>query len=76
MLSTVELPAATNGVVDSDVDFELGWLGWVGGWNLRGLAVFALYAAISRLAPCCTRAKASARLVMAVTRTSDKLFKS
>nr|CDJ93531.1 unnamed protein product [Haemonchus contortus] len=30
-LSTVELLAASDGVVDSDVDFEDGRLGWVDG---------------------------------------------
>ncbi|VDO04830.1 unnamed protein product [Haemonchus placei] len=30
-LSTVEVLAATDGVADSDVDFELERLGWVGG---------------------------------------------
>ena len=58
-LSTVKLPAASDGVVDSDVDFEEGRLGWVDGSETPGFAVFAFYAATSRLAPYCTRAKAS-----------------
>ncbi|VDO26161.1 unnamed protein product [Haemonchus placei] len=62
VLSTVELLAAgtTDGVADSDVDFELGRLGWVDDSDPLDFAVFAFYAATSRLAPYSTRAKASA----------------
>ncbi|VDO37832.1 unnamed protein product [Haemonchus placei] len=71
VLSRVKLLPSTDGVVDSDVDFGLGRLGWVDGSDPQGFAVFAFYAATSRLAQYCTRAKASARLVMVVTRTSQ-----
>ncbi|VDO68349.1 unnamed protein product [Haemonchus placei] len=54
----VEQLAATDGVVDSDVDFELGPLSWVDGSDPRGYVVFAFHAATSRLDPYCTRAKA------------------
>nr|CDJ92580.1 unnamed protein product [Haemonchus contortus] len=59
-LSTVDLPAATDGVVDSDVDFEERRPGWVDGSETSGFSDFAFYAATYRLAPYCTRAKASA----------------
>nr|CDJ86505.1 unnamed protein product [Haemonchus contortus] len=48
----IELLAATDGVVDSDVDFELGRPVWVDDSDPRGAAAFAFYAAPSRLAPC------------------------
>ncbi|VDO24479.1 unnamed protein product [Haemonchus placei] len=51
------LLAATDGVVNSDADFEFGRLGWVDGSDPRGVAVFAFYAATSRLPPYCSRAK-------------------
>nr|CDJ92579.1 unnamed protein product [Haemonchus contortus] len=57
-LSTVDLPAATDGVVDSDVDFEERRPGWVDGSETSGFSDFAFYAATYRLAPYCTRAKA------------------
>nr|CDJ98363.1 unnamed protein product [Haemonchus contortus] len=59
-LFTVKLQAATDGVVDSDVDIELGRLGWVDGSNAWGFAVFAFYADTSSLAPYRTWARASA----------------
>ncbi|VDO04138.1 unnamed protein product [Haemonchus placei] len=55
----IELLAATDGVVESDVDFELGRLVWVDGSDPRGVAAFAFYAASSRLVPCvCPRVRA------------------
>ncbi|VDO83971.1 unnamed protein product [Haemonchus placei] len=57
-LSTAELLAVTDGVVDSDVDFGLGRTGWCSDSDTGGAAVFAVYATTSRLAPYRTRAKA------------------
>uniref|UniRef100_A0A7I4Z3S3 DNMT1-RFD domain-containing protein n=1 Tax=Haemonchus contortus TaxID=6289 RepID=A0A7I4Z3S3_HAECO len=39
VLSTVELLAATDAVVDSDVDFELGRLVWIGPYCTRAKAM-------------------------------------
>ncbi|VDO21323.1 unnamed protein product [Haemonchus placei] len=62
VLSTVVLLAATDGVVDSDVDFELGRLVCDDGSGPKCFAVFAFYAVTSRLAPYRTKAKASTPL--------------
>ncbi|VDO05773.1 unnamed protein product [Haemonchus placei] len=54
----IELLAATDGVVDSDVNFELGRPDWVDGSDPRGADAFAFYAASSRPAPCvCPRVR-------------------